>query len=110
MGTDVPLPPPPGPAAGSTGIEVTAKFVFLQWLLYFFKPTILIDGTPNRVSWGTHVFEVQPGRHHVEIFFRYFFTNAGKASIDVDVPSGEIRRVSYRAPWLVFLPGKIREV
>jgi hypothetical protein len=106
-------PPPAPPAAtaqaGRTGLEITAKFFPLAFLLYFFKPTIVIDGTPNKVPWGTHVFDVQPGRHHVEIYFRYFFMDAGKGSTDVDIASGELRRLRYRAPWLVFLRGKIRE-
>jgi hypothetical protein len=110
-------PAPPQPAApgatvaqgARTGLEVTTRFFPLAFLLYFFKPTIVIDGTPTRVKWGTVFFDLQPGRHHVEIFFRYIFMDAGKASVDLDLAAGQTLRITYRAPWLLFLPGRIKE-
>jgi hypothetical protein len=102
-------PGAPAPAGARTGLEITTKFFFLAFLLYFFSPTIVIDGTPYKVKWGTAFFDLQPGRHHVEIFFRYLFMNAGKGAVDVDLAPGQVRRFTYRAPWLVFLAGKITE-
>ncbi len=112
MEVQPPLPPRPGSSTGSrTGLEITAKFTFLQWLLYFFNPTIVIDGSPHVVKWGTHFFELAPGRHQVEVFFRYlFFSRADNSSIDMDLAEGQVRRLRYRPPWLVFLKGRLREL
>jgi hypothetical protein len=42
-------------------------------------------------------------------YFPYFFPKqAGKGTITVDVKPGQVVDVTYRAPWLVFLPGKMK--
>jgi len=95
--------------AGSTGIEVTTGFFWLAFLYFFFKPTIVIDGVATKTTWGTQFFGVAPGRHHVHVFFRYFFMDAGKGDVDVDVAEGQVRKVNYRTPWFVFSKGKITQ-
>jgi hypothetical protein len=45
--------PPPSAAptslgAGATGIEITAKFFPLAFMLNFFKPTIVINGSAQK--------------------------------------------------------------
>jgi len=44
----------------------------------------------------------------VRAFFRYLWImDAGPGELQVDVPAGGVRRVGYRAPWVVFLKGKM---
>jgi len=44
----------------------------------------------------------------VRAFFRYLWImDAGAGELQVDVPAGGVRRVGYRAPWVVFLKGKM---
>jgi hypothetical protein len=93
-----------------TGVEVTTGFMWIAFLYYFFKPTVVIDGVPTKVKWGTQFFGLQPGRHHVHVFFRYGFMDAGKADLDVDLTPGQVRRIRYRTPWFVFSKGKIAEL
>jgi len=110
-------PPAPAPGQqypgsappGTTGIEITTGFFWLAFLYYFFKPTIVVDGVPTKTTWGTQFFGLQPGRHHVHIFFRYLFMDAGKGDVDIDLMPGQIRRISYRTPWFVWSKGKITE-
>jgi hypothetical protein len=110
-GAPTPQPGVPSPAApGTTGVEVTTGFMKIAFLYYFFKPTVVIDGVPTKVTWGTQFFGLQPGRHHVHVFFRYIFMDAGKGDVDLDFAPGQVRRIRYRAPWFVFSRGKITEL
>ncbi len=90
-------------------IETHTSYFFLSFLFHFFKTLMVIDGTDQgKVPWGTQRFPVAPGRHHVKISARYlFFTSMMANETVVDVWAGTVVRVKYRAPWLVFMKGKI---
>ncbi len=91
-----------------TGIEVTTGFFPLAIFLFFCTPVIEIDGHSSRHRWGTCAFDVDPGSHHVRIWFPYlFWTRCGEAGIDVTVVPGRTTRVRFYMPPLVFLPGSI---
>ena len=90
-------------------IEITATFFILAFLLFFFKPTFVVDGRAYAGQpWRMPVrFPVGPGKHTVKIFFPYLFIKeCGPATIDVDVPAGSVVPIEYKAPWLVFLAGR----
>ncbi|MEA2391449.1 MAG: hypothetical protein QOK31_1558 [Solirubrobacteraceae bacterium] len=91
-------------------IHLRTTFFPLAFLLFFFPARASLDGAePQKVGWGTTELQVPPGTHHLRIFFPYLFPRvAGQAEIDVSPREGETVHVRYRAPWLVFLPGKIR--
>src|SRR6202035_2270688 len=95
-----------GPSgATSAAIEIVATFFPLAFILFFFPPTFVVDGQAWRGTWRQPMpVQVTPGRHVVRVFFRYLgIMDAGVGEIEVDVPSGSARRVTYKAPWLVFL-------
>ena len=96
-------------SAAQTGIHVNTGFHPLLFILSFFKPDVVIDGAqPYRVGWGDAFFPTPPGPHRVDVSFEYMiFGTVGKGSIGVEVPPGGVAAVTYRAPWLVFLPGKM---
>jgi hypothetical protein len=98
-----------GTAPATSGIEITATFFPLAFLLLFFPPTFVIDGQPTAGKWRTPVtIPVSAGSHHVKVFFKYLgMFDVGSAQTTVDVSDGSARRVSYKAPWLVFLSGKL---
>ncbi len=100
---------PQPPAGGTTGIEITAKFIFLAFFLNFFKPVFTIDGQAVQSKWKTPTFfPTTPGQHQVQVHFPYLvMKTAGKAVTSVNVQPGQVVRVAYKAPWLVFLAGKI---
>ena len=99
------------PTQSRTGVEVNVGFFPLGWFLFFCRPTIVIDGRAEQRSWGTHFFPLEPGRHTVKIFFRYFFmAECGANSIDVTVQQGRMSRIKYYMwPWM-FAKGSIEEV
>ncbi|MEA2476347.1 MAG: hypothetical protein QOF16_1629 [Actinomycetota bacterium] len=95
----------------TTGISVKASFFILSFILFFFPPTIVVDGNAQKAKWGEQFIPTGPGEHSVSVFFKYLFIKeAGKASASVSVPEGQTARITYRAPWIVFMPGKIKTV
>jgi hypothetical protein len=90
-------------------IKLVTKFFPLAFLLLLFPAQASVDGgETQKVGWGTTDLQVTPGSHRIEVWFPYFFVfNVGKASTEVTVAEGETKTVTYKAPWLVFLPGKI---
>jgi hypothetical protein len=105
QGTD-PVAAAPQPSAG---IEITAKFFPLAFLLFLFPPTFVVDGRAMRGTWRqATMIPVAPGHHEVRVFFRYFgVMDAGVGEAQVEVTSGSARRITYKAPWLVFLRGRM---
>lgn len=90
-----------------SGIELTAKHNPLAWLLYFTKLTVVVDGQPERRSWGTNVIQAEPGLHHLEISFGYLGRQRGAAAADVNVPEASTVKVSYKMPSWMFAPGRL---
>jgi len=90
-------------------IELKIGFSPLAFILYLCKSRISIDGgEPVVRRWGTERIPVQPGQHRVTVWFRYaFIQQACIGDVVVDVPPGAQVPVSYRVPWLIFLPGKM---
>ncbi len=87
----------------ATGIEVRVRFFPLGWFLYFCTPTIVVDGTAYPKGWGTHFFQLPPGRHTLKVFFRYLFIReCGANARDVMVEQGQVSKVSYyMLPWML---------
>jgi hypothetical protein len=93
-----------------SGIEVTAKHNPLAWLLYFTKLTVTVDGQPERLSWGTHVMQAEPGLHRLEISFGYLGRQRGAAAADVTVPESGAVKVQYKMPSWMFAAGRLTVV
>jgi hypothetical protein len=101
----------PQPATGRQGIDLRTTFFALDWTLNFTRTTVIIDGQVHDVPWGRHFFQLEPGRHEVQVSYRYLrASHAGKASAVIDVAGGQVVLVSYRAPRSVlvaFRPGRL---
>jgi len=92
-----------------TGVAVKTGFLPLGFILFFCTPTIVVDGKAYRRSWGTHFFELEPGRHTIKIFFGYLFMpECGANSTDVIVEEGKTSRVKYYMPPWIFAKGSIK--
>jgi hypothetical protein len=93
----------------SSAIQVDTSYPALAFLLGVFKTRVAINGQRYELPWGTHTFPVGEGRHDVRVSFKYLLpSDAGGNEVEVDVQPGQTVRVRYRAPWLVFLKGKIQ--
>ena len=93
-----------------TAIEVLPSFNLLQFILFISKPKVAIDGNEQPVSWNKpQRFDVAAGKHTVQVCFSYLILpQAGKNSIDIDVPAGQTVQVRYKAPWIVFMKGSLK--
>jgi hypothetical protein len=93
-------------------IKINAGFLFLQFLLFFFKPVVSIDGgEQKKVAWGDSEHSVSPGPHTVNIAISYFFGwQVSKGSANVDVGANQTVTLKYRAPMIVTMDANLREV
>ena len=91
-----------------TGIELSASHTPLAWLLYFTKLTVSVDGTAQKLPWGSHVLPATPGSHRLEVSYGYLGKQRGPASIDVPVADGGLTNVSYSTPPWMFAKGTLR--
>jgi len=91
-----------------TGVQLTTKVFPLAFLLLMYKTNVSIDGTSKIVPWGTHFFELPPGRHSGKVGFRYMLgKNMGENGVEINVAAGQTVNVAYRSPLVVFSPGSI---
>jgi hypothetical protein len=93
-------------------IKLVAGFLFLQFLLYFFKPVVSIDGGgQKKIPWGESEHPVSPGQHTVNMAISYFFGwKVSKGSATVDVGASQIVTLKYRAPLIPTWDAKLRQV
>ncbi len=100
-----------GPNETISGIEVKTAFFPLAFLLFMCTPRIEIDGREYKKYWGTHFFEVLPGRHQVTVFFPYLLARrCGENSITVNTEPGKVTRVKYYMPPWMLMKGLIKVI
>jgi hypothetical protein len=88
-------------------IKVTTSYMWLSFFQDLCSPVIELDGKPHRRSWGTHSFQVTPGRHEVTAYHRWMFiARAYESGIYVDVKDGETVEIRWRTGWSTLSPGK----
>lgn len=85
--------------SSGTGISLNTEFFVMGFLYFFFSPTVVIDGKPEKVKWGRPFFPVSSGDHSIGIFVRYIHPKEiGRASATVSVTEGSATAMTYRAP------------
>ncbi|MGN6694996.1 MAG: DUF2510 domain-containing protein [Aquihabitans sp.] len=89
-------------------IEVTTSHFFLAFILSFCKVFVALNGQAAEQRWGSVTIPVAPGRYTVEAWTRYVKPEMGRSGVVVDAAPGTITRVRWKAPWLIFLQGKIQ--
>jgi hypothetical protein len=93
----------------ASDIQLRAKVAPLAIFYYFTKPQVSVDGgAPFPVAWGVNQLTVPPGRHRVQVWFRYFlWSKANFAELDVDVPVGGVVAMTYKSRWTVLVAGRL---
>lgn len=99
------------PPQTCTGVQIETSFFPLSFFLYLCTPTIVIDGSGCKRSWGRHFFPLPPGPHNIRIYFRYMLMEyCGANAINIMVQEGRVSRVNYEMPPWMFSQGSIREL
>jgi hypothetical protein len=90
-------------------LDIRPRFIFLAFLLSFFKPHYLINGGPAQAGrWKQNVVPVPAGHYQVSVWVKYLFRpQMGLSTVDVDVPPGAAAVITWRAPLTIFSKGKI---
>jgi Protein of unknown function (DUF2510) len=89
-------------------ISLQTRFWAMAFLLLFSRTRVELDGQRHVLPWGELRVPVVAGWHQLRVSFRYLWLECGTAVKDFEVRGGHIVELTYRAPWLVFLPGKLR--
>ena len=89
-------------------ISVDVKHNPLAFIYKRFTPTVTINGKQYQCPWGTHSFEVPPGRCEVSVSYPWAFSaECGKNTVHFEVEAGQRKTVSYCARLIRYIPGKI---
>ncbi|MCA9592576.1 MAG: hypothetical protein KC776_04670 [Myxococcales bacterium] len=94
----------------SSGIELQAKHSFLQWMLMFVSPVVMINGQKVTARWGNHFIPLAAGQYDVMVYFPWFFQQANKARSAVTVYDGHVTGLSYSTAFLTFMSGSLRDL
>jgi len=90
-------------------IRIRTSFLFLQFLFFFFKPTISIDGSePQKYAWGESEHQVSAGQHTVNVEIPYFFFKVGKTNVPVDVAANQTVNIGYKPPFVLTMNGRVK--
>ncbi len=91
-----------------TTLEIKTTFMpFPPWLQALVSPVIEIDGTRHKKYWGTHSFQVPPGKHTIRAWHRwFFFSQCHLSETEVDVAENTTVRLHWATPMMVMSPGK----
>lgn len=102
-------PPGNGPSDGQPAIVVNTMYMWMAFMLSFFKPKIFVNGQEIPAVWGRNVIPVQPGQHHVHVHVPYFLPpKIGPADATVPVHPGQPPvELEYRAPVFAFVNGSL---
>ena len=84
--------------------ELTLRKPWFGWIS---KPTVVFDGRGNPAQWGTGTWLVTThGKTTVGVFLFNRLWRFGEAEIALDETGPSA--VTYSAPWLPFLRGRLR--
>lgn len=90
-------------------LDVTPKYFVIAFVWAFFKPQFAIDGgPPQQARWGQNMVPVAPGQHQVSVWCPYLWMpQCGLNTAVVEAQPGSVTKVTWNAPWIVFMQGSI---
>lgn len=93
-------------SASTYRLELTLR---KPWFGWFPKPTVVVDGRGQPAQWGTGTWQVSTeGPTTVKVFLFNRLWKFGGADFVLGTEQPAV--LVYSAPWLPFLPGKLRAV
>jgi hypothetical protein len=107
------MPAAPQQAYGPPGqLIVSLDFLFLQWILFFCKPVVEVNGQTMATGWGRKVLALPAGIYQVRCYYSYLFGKSGMATLQqVQVAPGYAMNLAYYAPiFFVIFSGTMRQL
>ena len=99
--------PPDRSGTGVISLETTFWALGVLWLMG--RVRVELDGEQRELPWGHLRLPVAAGTHRLRVSCKYlWWKDAGAATRQLDVRSGETVALRYRAPVVVFLAGRLR--
>ncbi len=103
---------PPGyggpPAQPTSGICVTANYIFLQWMLAFTNPVITVYGQPYPLKWDRpQIVPMPPGNHQINIHFPWMFAKGNPTDALIPIHPGFVTDIKYTTSFFTFTSGTI---
>ena len=92
----------------NTGIQITAKYYLLQWILWFIQPKVQINKKIHNIRWGTNYISLEEGEYLVEVYFNYFFGKACLGELNLALNEGETVKLYYHTPLFIFSSAILR--
>jgi hypothetical protein len=90
-------------------LEVHTSFNPLQWVFFFTKPVVEVNGQKHNVPWGTQLAPMPAGTYHVKVYVPYLFGPACVAQQQLTVHPGYVTSVGYETAFFVFSSGTLRD-
>src|SRR5262245_22195867 len=91
-----------------TGVEVKMEFFPLAFIYGLCPVFVVINGQTMPSIWGAQFFPLPPGRYNVGCYARYFLApHCGWNPVDIEIGVGQVVRVNWTAPGIVFLKGTV---
>lgn len=91
----------------STGATRRVTLVLSKPFGWFPKPTVVVGGRGHPAQWGEGTWQVAAGgSSELRVFLFNRLWRFGEASITIDAEKPA--QLTYRAPFLPFLPGRLR--
>ena len=95
-------------SVGSASIDVTVAHSPLAFFCDLFTPTVTINGQRYPRPWGKHSFEVPSGMCEVSVSYPWVFApECGKSTVRLMLRPGEMKKITYRAGLIRYLPGRM---
>jgi hypothetical protein len=95
-------------SSGYSRIDVEISHVPSAFIYELFTPNVVINGEKHRRPWGSHSFDLPSGSYEISVSYPWLFmSQCGKNTVHVELKPGEIKKVTYGAGLIRYLPGKI---
>ncbi|PYI67915.1 hypothetical protein CVV68_08630 [Arthrobacter livingstonensis] len=94
------------PTSTTRRFELTLR---KPWLGWFPRPTVVVNGVGQPAQWGTRNWKV-PGDDTATVNIFLFNRWWKYGEVNFSVEPGALAPLVYSAPWLPFLPGRVRPV
>jgi hypothetical protein len=94
----------------TSGLQLTTGFIPLQWILYFKRPVLEINGQARELSWGTETIPLPPGQYQMSVYVRGLFMRQFNTQANLTIYPNYVTGMSFYTAFFIFMSGTLREL